>query len=399
MLNEIGESKRQNPVAASQVVRDGAFIEEMLAQLDSLDVPFSGEECMGRYLDLHRVYNKYVNSEFGCRLDYDDYLAKFPAVDDDMISSRMKCKKEYQEYIAEILEYLVSFVERAHPLMFLDREWAEKNDMGTKRPRVGVTELWDSFEIEQYNTVEGLMEAGPEKLKEVLDTLGLKSGGTVQQKAERVLLAKNSALEKMDRKHFRKEKDGRRVKETALMEAKVKKLCELLKETLDRTIEHVKIRQTMTRNEVNDYIAEHENSGPNDVDDDEKDDVDVYNPLKLPLGFDGRPIPYWLYKLHGLGQKFDCEICGNYTYSGRREFEMHFKEWRHQHGMQCLGIPNTKSFHEITSIDAARKLWEEIEERPKSRMWQPDLYEEFEDADGNVYDKKTYTDLTRQGLI
>lgn len=29
---------------------------------------------------------------------------------------------------------------------------------------------------------------------------------------------------------------------------------------------------------------------------------DFYNPLKLPMGWDGKPIPYWLYKLHGLGQ-------------------------------------------------------------------------------------------------
>lgn len=28
----------------------------------------------------------------------------------------------------------------------------------------------------------------------------------------------------------------------------------------------------------------------------------IYNPLKLPLGWDGKPIPYWLYKLHGLNQ-------------------------------------------------------------------------------------------------
>lgn len=36
----------------------------------------------------------------------------------------------------------------------------------------------------------------------------------------------------------------------------------------------------------------------------ESDDEDefVYNPLKLPLGYDGKPIPYWLYKLHGLNQ-------------------------------------------------------------------------------------------------
>jgi splicing factor 3A subunit 3 len=49
---------------------------------------------------------------------------------------------------------------------------------------------------------------------------------------------------------------------------------------------------------------------------DEEDDF-VYNPLKLPLGWDGKPIPYWLYKLHGLNQEFKCEICGNFSYWGR----------------------------------------------------------------------------------
>lgn len=48
------------------------------------------------------------------------------------------------------------------------------------------------------------------------------------------------------------------------------------------------------------------------ADDDEDEEEYVYNPLKLPLGWDGKPIPYWLYKLHGLNQEFKCEICGNY---------------------------------------------------------------------------------------
>jgi len=78
-------------------------------------------------------------------------------------------------------------------------------------------------------------------------------------------------------------------------------------------------------------------------DSDEEDDY-IYNPLKLPLGWDGKPIPYWLYKLHGLNQEFKCEICGNASYWGRRAFERHFKEWRHVNGMRALGIPNTKSF-------------------------------------------------------
>lgn len=44
----------------------------------------------------------------------------------------------------------------------------------------------------------------------------------------------------------------------------------------------------------------------------------IYNPLNLPLGWDGKPIPYWLYKLHGLGVEFKCQICGDFSYKGRR---------------------------------------------------------------------------------
>lgn len=60
----------------------------------------------------------------------------------------------------------------------------------------------------------------------------------------------------------------------------------------------------------------------------EEEDEYIYNPLKLPLGWDGKPIPYWLYKLHGLNQEFKCEICGNASYWGRRAFERHFKVGR-----------------------------------------------------------------------
>lgn len=60
--------------------------------------------------------------------------------------------------------------------------------------------------------------------------------------------------------------------------------------------------------------------------DQEEDDDErpKYNPKNLPMGWDGRPIPYWLYKLHGLGVEFKCEICGGASYWGRRAFEKHF---------------------------------------------------------------------------
>ena len=53
------------------------------------------------------------------------------------------------------------------------------------------------------------------------------------------------------------------------------------------------------------------------ADDDDDDDERIYNPLKLPLGWDGKPIPYWLYKLHGLGVEYRCEICSDFVYQGR----------------------------------------------------------------------------------
>lgn len=103
-------------------------------------------------------------------------------------------------------------------------------------------------------------------------------------------------------------------------------------------------------------------------DSDEEDDF-IYNPLKLPLGWDGKPIPYWLYKLHGLNQEFECEICGGITYWGRRAFERHFREYRHQASMRVLGIPNTKNFYEITKVADAQKLWKNIQVSKSSGAW------------------------------
>lgn len=47
----------------------------------------------------------------------------------------------------------------------------------------------------------------------------------------------------------------------------------------------------------------------------------------------------------------------------------------------------------------AKELWEKIQERQGVNKWRPDLEEEYEDREGNIYNKKTYSDLQRQGLI
>lgn len=99
----------------------------------------------------------------------------------------------------------------------------------------------------------------------------------------------------------------------------------------------------------------------------EDEGAPIYNPLNIPLGWDGKPIPYWLYKLHGLNIEYSCEICGGASYKGRRDFDRHFQEWKHAAGMRALGIPNTKHFHDITRIADAKECKYQAPPAPPSR--------------------------------
>jgi hypothetical protein len=129
------------------------------------------------------------------------------------------------------------------------------------------------------------------------------------------------------------------------------------------TVEHVELRMARTAGELEeDDLADF--AAAMDDDDDEPVSNDLpYNPKGLPLGWDGKvlggvcgecicvcvcgwvcfyrvsgadvgwdgqrrwekttsahtqPIPYWLYKLHGLNVKYNCEICGDQKYLGPR---------------------------------------------------------------------------------
>ncbi|XP_039116531.1 splicing factor SF3a60 homolog [Dioscorea cayenensis subsp. rotundata] len=416
-LKEIREYHRRHP--AARVVDATEEFEELLKEEPYVE--FSGEEAFGRYLDMHELFNEYINSKFGEPIEYSAYLDTFSHT--HKIPLNLKLTRQYRDYLEHILEYLTSFFERREPLQDLGRLfskveadfeelWADSKIVGWEKKELEngqISFLESVVDLDYYSTVEELIELGPEKLKEALAARGLKTGGTIQQRAERLFLTKHTPLELLDKKHFAKgsrgsEKNGVNLnsqqidsnKDIALMEAKMQRLCEILQETMQQTKENVEKKQALTYEEMEAEREEEELPADTESDDEEQQ---IYNPLKLPMGWDGKPIPYWLYKLHGLGQEFKCEICGNHSYWGRRAFERHFKEWRHQHGMRCLNIPNTKNFNEITSIEEAKKLWERIQERQGLNKWRPDLEEEYEDREGNIYNKKTYTDLQRQGLI
>ena len=134
-------------------------------------------------------------------------------------------------------------------------------------------------------------------------------------------------------------------------------LCVELRDVVDNTqaFNEKKIIQSYAervKDEEGKEVSEEEQKEEEEEED--EDEKPIYNPLNLPLGWDGKPIPYWLYKQYGLDKEYKCEICGNQSYWGRRAFDMHFQEWRHHNGMRCLGIPNTKHFHDITKIEDAK---------------------------------------------
>jgi splicing factor 3A subunit 3 len=94
--------------------------------------------------------------------------------------------------------------------------------------------------------------------------------------------------------------------------------------TLNETKSNVERRFSLTAREREQELIDqakpppppvnNNNAGPEEEDEEEER---IYNPLKLPLGWDGKPIPYWLYKLHGLGVEYRCEICSDHVYMGR----------------------------------------------------------------------------------
>jgi len=193
----------------------------------------------------------------------------------------------------------------------------------------------------------------------------------------------------------------------------VRFMCGTLSDVVSATISRAQRRQTRTWEELQaDKQAEAElesqggtmvgqgAAGAAGVDSDSDDeDGPIYNPKKVPLDWDGKPIPYWLYKLHGLRFSFPCEVCGGVTYQGPKVFQEHFSRAEHAAGMRRLGIPNSAHFHGLSKIAEVQALWAKVRTQLEQKAWNADTQEEFEDSAGNVMNRRTYEDLARQGLL
>ena len=120
-----------------------------------------------------------------------------------------------------------------------------------------------------------------------------------------------------------------RIRSSALQTFLTTKLLSLLVPTIAETKSNVERRFSLTAKEREAELAEKPAPVPvpttiDENGNEEEEEERIYNPLKLPLGWDGKPIPYWLYKLHGLGVEYRCEICSDHVYMGRYENKYFF---------------------------------------------------------------------------
>mmetsp|Transcript_1681 Transcript_1681/g.2031 ORF Transcript_1681/g.2031 Transcript_1681/m.2031 type:complete len:516 (-) Transcript_1681:575-2122(-) len=411
-IKEANNSRKSEVAPVLSEVRTGTLVERPL--LSSLQrkvresMTFSGEEWVGRFLDVHNYYNRYINlfskedklGQIGY-LEYLDRMGLFMSID----VARIKTKDEYRNYIGDLLKYLQNFHMRAQPLVDVNVEKAQKQfeDQWSqgKVPGWDVRFPDDSIVIRVGYTAEKLVETlNGEGLKKELLYRGLKCGGRPIDRANRLLKCLQFRAESKGEVYPKKQRLGKAFcpKKLAQSEMLIQFYVEQLGEFVDATKARVIKKQTLSHEELQQELEAEEALGEIDLDELDNDDDDeqiLSNPLNLPLGWDGKPIPFWLYKLHGLGIEYKCEICGNYSYWGRRAFDRHFQEWRHAHGMRMLGVPNTKHFHDIVKIEDAQNLYKKLKSTVESEF---QFAEEFETKAGVKVDKKTYEFLKRQGL-
>jgi len=291
-------------------------------------------------------------------------------------------------YVKELADYLVDFLRRSQPLFELDKSLTDYRLEFEKSWLMG-NRNWQGPVITTEMDVDDEDISRDRNHSLYCDVCKRKFAKDTVFEAH-----KNGKRHKLALQ--RKQAPPARPKELLWNETVVHKLAAILGEQIQNTKDNVNKKLARTYNEIMAELDEESEEDESEEEEEEEIRVGIQN---YPVGWDGKPIPYWLYKLHGLGVEYKCEICGNQSYWGRRAFERHFSEWRHAHGMRCLGIPNTRHFFEITKIKDAIDLYKKIQQDEKKREWKPEVEEEFEDNEGNVFNKKTYEDLKRQGLI
>ena len=387
--------------------------EDHAHSIAAIDSMFTGEEGFGRFFDLTTLHEQYLNlpvHQHARRLTYLQYLDLFDAFSPPQCNIRRDQKKSesYFQYLKALQEYLESFMRRTKPLENLDKLFANFDKE--------FEDLWDKGEVPGWEkNVASSAPTADDTQGEGIWCSACKKGFSKETVYEAHLTGKkhkkalqesqNGASSNTNGHVNGTSTDIQRFKERAVAERefRIKKLAAAMQTERGDTKVNVERKQGMTEREriqeLEQLYSETPDNGAKEEANESDGEDKIYNPLKLPLAWDGKPIPFWLYKLHGLGVEFPCQICGNFVYMGRRAFDKHFNEPRHIHGLKCLGITNTTLFREITSIEEAEALWRKIQKDKKKERSLAENVVEMEDSEGNVMPEKVYKDLAAAGML
>lgn len=280
---------------------------------------------------------------------------------------------DYMEYLKNLNNYFIDFIHRTQPLTQLDSILNNVESQFNKDWEQKKFEYWNSIINQQENINNKLENENHHESKKKTRRGGKK----------------------------RKRQSIDNYYEIASLENRIKYFSLMFQNEIIATKRYIEKKQTFTWEELQAEIERDEEFESKIPEEEkvrqvkEKADESLD---KSKLLDDESTMPLWLYKRRGLNIEYKCEICGNTSYKGPLTFKKHFQEWRHQHGMNCLRIPNSKHFFGITSIKDALELWEKMKyDKAMNEFHQEEV--EIEDDMGNVYDLKTYEDLKKQGLL
>ena len=200
----------------------------MVAPVD-LESLFTGEEYYGKYMDLHAIYEQYVNLPRVSRVDYITFLTLFYKFKDIPMETRMSpvgplllsYPQRYSQYLADLLDYLTSFFHRSQPLVDVDgmiqdirKEFSDKWEKGAiegwnirssveksiaeakkkqaeaqearrKQQTENIYDIDDddapqdetpAESVPDYSSVEAIEAMGADRIKEILQSMGAKCG-------------------------------------------------------------------------------------------------------------------------------------------------------------------------------------------------------------------------------
>ncbi|KAF8592644.1 RNA splicing factor PRP9 [Ramaria rubella] len=417
----VGGFEHELAALIDEPIADG---EDDFEEEDPVSLLFSGEEAYGRYLDLYANHSMYNNlRHLPKRLTYLQYLDVLLAAQNGHVHRDLpqetRLSREFEAYLTTLHSYLLSFTKRTQPLTDVARihrnAEAEFDDLWEQgkidgwdpvKPRSNgasaIDGIWCSACQKQYSK-QTVYDAHLKSKRHIKAVERQAAGGAAASSAD----PNGSTAAPKGTQNGHASDTRSKYRTSARLTHLITILLQPLSATITDTKSNVERRFSLTARERELELEEAENptqtpaanANQNPGQEEDEEEEKIYNPLKLPLGWDGKPIPYWLYKLHGLGVEYRCEICSDHVYMGRKNFDRHFQESRHAFGMRALGLPNTKHFHEITRIEDALSLAEKLKQEGRQEIFQQETMEELEDDEGNVYNKKTYDDLKKQGLI